>query len=104
MKRLIICYDGTWQRLDNPYPSNVIKIAQAIKGIADDGIPQIVFYDEGVGTEFALKKLVGGVLRRKVFIGWHEKKNARLLKILMTYTTLLSNVGAVVRITDRVIY
>jgi uncharacterized protein (DUF2235 family) len=69
MKRLIICCDGTWQCLDNPYPSNVIKIAQAIKGIADDGTPQIVFYDEGVGTESALKKLVGGAF------GWGIDKN-----------------------------
>lgn len=69
MKRLIVCCDGTWQRLDNPYPSNVIKIAQAIKGIADDGTPQIVFYDEGVGTESALKKVVGGAF------GWGVDKN-----------------------------
>lgn len=69
MKRLIVCCDGTWQCLDNTYPTNVIKIAQAIKGVADDGVPQIVFYDEGVGTESAFKKIVGGAF------GWGIDKN-----------------------------
>ena len=49
MKRLIVCCDGTWQTLISPYPTNVIKLAQAIQS-SDRGIPQIVFYDEGVGA------------------------------------------------------
>ncbi len=28
MKRLIICCDGTWQRLTSPYPTNVVKSAK----------------------------------------------------------------------------
>lgn len=60
MKRLVVCCDGTWQQLDSPYPSNVIKLAQAVKPIASDGIPQIVFYDEGIGTESKATKLLGG--------------------------------------------
>jgi uncharacterized protein (DUF2235 family) len=51
MKRLVVCCDGTWQKLTNPYPTNVVKLAQSVKPIAKDGIPQIVFYDEGIGTE-----------------------------------------------------
>ncbi|MEW6495923.1 MAG: DUF2235 domain-containing protein [Cyanobacteriota bacterium] len=58
MKRLIVCCDGTWQQLTSPYPSNVVKLAQAVKPLASDGIPQIVFYDEGIGTES--HKLLGG--------------------------------------------
>ena len=50
MKRLIVCCDGTWQDLECPYPTNVVKIAQAIEPIASDGTPQVVFYDEGIGT------------------------------------------------------
>ena len=50
MKRLIVCCDGTWQDLECPYPTNVVKIAQAINPIAKDGISQVVFYDEGIGT------------------------------------------------------
>ncbi len=59
MKRLIVCCDGTWQQLNSNYPSNVIKIAQAVKSSASDGVPQIVFYDEGIGVES--HKLLGGV-------------------------------------------
>jgi uncharacterized protein (DUF2235 family) len=60
-KRLIVCCDGTWQRLESPYPSNVVKIAQGITPIDTQGIPQIVFYDEGIGTENKLQKLLGGI-------------------------------------------
>jgi len=51
MKRLIVCCDGTWQKLKSEYPTNVVKIAQGIKPSCDKGIAQIVFYDEGVGTD-----------------------------------------------------
>lgn len=61
MKRLIVRCDGTWQQLTSPYQSNVLKLAQAVKPIANDGILQIVFYDQGIGTES--DKLLGGVTR-----------------------------------------
>jgi uncharacterized protein (DUF2235 family) len=51
MKRLVVCCDGTWQQLVSSYPSNVVKLAQAVKPLASDGVPQIVFYDEGIGTD-----------------------------------------------------
>jgi uncharacterized protein (DUF2235 family) len=52
MKRLIVCCDGTWQKLKSEYPTNVVKIAQGIlPSSRKDGIAQIVFYDEGVGTD-----------------------------------------------------
>lgn len=50
MKRLIVCCDGTWQDLECSYPTNVVKMAQAIKTTSQDNIAQIVYYDEGVGT------------------------------------------------------
>ncbi|BAY27846.1 hypothetical protein NIES2100_76720 [Calothrix sp. NIES-2100] len=58
MKRLVVCCDGTWQQLTNPYPSNVVKLAQSVKPIAKDGVAQIIFYDEGVGTDS--QKVLGG--------------------------------------------
>ncbi len=60
MKRLIVCCDGTWQKLRSDYPSNVVKITQAIRAVGDDGIPQIVHYSEGVGTGDFIDKLGGG--------------------------------------------
>ena len=69
MKRLIVCCDGTWQRLASPYPTNVVKIAQAIRPADAGGTPQIVYYDEGVGTESVGSKLFGGAF------GWGLDKN-----------------------------
>ena len=51
MKRLIVCCDGTWQKLENTAASNVVKIAQALRLQDDQGIPQIIFFDEGIGTD-----------------------------------------------------
>lgn len=51
MKRLVVCCDGTWQDLEKGYPTNVVKITQAIKHLDDNGIPQIIYYDEGIGSE-----------------------------------------------------
>jgi len=58
MKRLVICCDGTWNELDyreRPV-TNVVKLAQSIlpdgpaPGERRARIPQLVFYDEGVGV------------------------------------------------------
>lgn len=55
MKRLIVCSDGTWQDLYKDYPTNVVKMAQAIEPTDSSGVKQIVYYDEGLGT-----KQIGG--------------------------------------------
>jgi uncharacterized protein (DUF2235 family) len=60
MKRLIVCCDGTWQKLSSPYPTNVVKMAQAVKATAANGIPQIVYYHEGLGTGDSFDKVTGG--------------------------------------------
>jgi len=51
MRRLIFCFDGSWSKLSNPYPTNIVLIAEAIIPICDNGDQQIVYYDEGVGTQ-----------------------------------------------------
>lgn len=67
MRNLIICLDGTWNTPDQKdrgrqVPSNVVKIARAIKqGRVSSKLEQLVYYDTGVGTGGALDKLVGGV-------------------------------------------
>jgi uncharacterized protein (DUF2235 family) len=50
MKRLVFCFDGTWNRLDAPCPTNVVLTAQSVSPIARDGTVQIIHYDQGVGT------------------------------------------------------
>jgi len=59
MKRLIVCSDGTWNKLNTQCPTNVVRLAQAVKRTASDGVPQIVFYEEGIGVDS--HKIVGGV-------------------------------------------
>lgn len=49
-KRLVFCFDGTWNKLSADVPTNVAKIAQMVCPIDNDGKPQIVYYDEGIGT------------------------------------------------------
>lgn len=72
MKRLIVCCDGTWQNLERPYPTNVVKIAQGIEPIAKDGVAQVVFYDEGLGTggntkvQKKLDRVAGGGLGKGI--------------------------------------
>ena len=67
MKRIIICADGTWNIRDqidkksgNRHPTNVTKIARAIRPQASDGTPQIVFYQDGLGTNGPLDSVTGG--------------------------------------------
>lgn len=50
MRRLVFCCDGTWNHVESAYPTNVLKLARAIPGVAEDGTSQVVFYLEGVGT------------------------------------------------------
>lgn len=50
MKRIAICCDGTWNRLDAQNVTNVVRIAESICSHADDGTPQVIYYDEGVGS------------------------------------------------------
>ena len=64
MKRLILCCDGTWNTADQedngvPCPTNVVRISCRIAK-SDAGIPQIIYYDQGVGSGNALDRLSGG--------------------------------------------
>ncbi|MFN2338963.1 MAG: DUF2235 domain-containing protein [Gammaproteobacteria bacterium] len=67
-KRIVICADGTWNRpeqdLDKDCPTNVLKLARAIKPVAGDGVAQQVFYDWGIGSYD--DKLVGGMTGRGI--------------------------------------
>lgn len=58
-KRIIICCDGTWNEPDD-IPTNVTKMVRAISPVSPDGIHQVVFYDQGVGTGGKIDKFIGG--------------------------------------------
>ncbi|ACK69583.1 conserved hypothetical protein [Gloeothece citriformis PCC 7424] len=61
MKRLIVCSDGTWQDLNTDTPTNVVKIAQGITTVDRNQIPQLVFYQQGLGTQNLKDRITGGV-------------------------------------------
>lgn len=43
------------------YTSNVTRISRAIKPISADGIPQVVYYHQGVGAGGGItNKIIGG--------------------------------------------
>lgn len=76
MKRIVFFCDGTWNRADADRPTSILKLAQAVTPSAADGIKQVVFYQQGVGTGRGtsrlarrMDKLLGGAL------GWGLEDN-----------------------------
>ncbi|MFD2230651.1 phospholipase effector Tle1 domain-containing protein [Alkalimarinus sediminis] len=57
-KRIVICCDGTWNKPDSE-PTNVVKLARGVLPFANN-CHQVVFYDQGVGTEGFFDKYIGG--------------------------------------------
>jgi uncharacterized protein (DUF2235 family) len=69
MKRLVLCCDGTWNKPDEeehgiPVPTNVVRLAYRVAKLAksDGTMPQITYYDLGVGTGNVVDRITGGVL------------------------------------------
>ncbi|WP_051279343.1 DUF2235 domain-containing protein [Hellea balneolensis] len=50
MKRIIFCFDGTWQNLSQRFTTNVALTAGAVLTEDAHGIGQLVYYDEGIGN------------------------------------------------------
>ncbi len=50
MRNIAIFCDGTWQKIGQGNPTNVVKLARAVRLRAEDGQPQLTFYDNGVGV------------------------------------------------------
>ena len=64
-RHLVVCTDGTWNQPDQRdhdriVPSNVVKIARAVAGKTWKGVPQLVYYDTGVGTGGWWDRIKGG--------------------------------------------
>ncbi|MGB7407285.1 MAG: DUF2235 domain-containing protein [Pontixanthobacter sp.] len=77
MKRLVFCFDGTWNKINEKALTNVALTAAAVsnKGfeLGPDGkldeskpVSQIIHYDAGVGTN-RLEKLSGGALGKGLY-------------------------------------
>ena len=69
MKNLVICCDGTWQELSQRFPTNVTRLTRALAPRATRGsqsIPQVIFYDDGVGVGTGVldkaTRILGGAL------------------------------------------
>ena len=60
MKRIVLCFDGTWNKLDAQYPTNVVLTAESVLPLTSNCTAQVVFYDEGVGTA-KYESLLGGM-------------------------------------------
>ena len=60
----MVCCDGTWNTPDQqdngkPSPTNVVKTVRTVAKRDSGGSPQLVYYDEGVGTHW-FDRLTGG--------------------------------------------
>ena len=62
MKRIVVCYDGTWNTVTKPNEvTNVVRVGQAVKKADEKGVAQIVYYNAGVGSGGPLDRFLGGV-------------------------------------------
>ncbi|MBB4123973.1 DUF2235 domain-containing protein [Martelella radicis] len=69
MKRIVICCDGTWNRLSAPQLTNVVKFSELVAPRDAEGTLQIVYYDEGVGTGHATARWLDTILGGMFGIG-----------------------------------
>ena len=66
MKRLVVCFDGTWNKAGDDgdpgdAPTNVARFHDAVLDRAGDGVEQAKTYIAGVGTRW-YERLTGGAL------------------------------------------
>jgi uncharacterized protein (DUF2235 family) len=68
MKRIVVCFDGTWNKpadealaVDQRVETNVRRFYQSITDRGSDGAKQVKWYDEGVGTQW-YDRYIGGAI------------------------------------------
>lgn len=68
MKRIVICFDGTWNKparealpANQRVETNVCRFFESIKQQGANGVRQIKWYDEGVGTQW-YDRFIGGAI------------------------------------------
>jgi uncharacterized protein (DUF2235 family) len=50
MKRIAVFCDGTWNKADQPHPTNVRRLAMMVPPEGRDGVKQLALYFQGVGV------------------------------------------------------
>jgi uncharacterized protein (DUF2235 family) len=87
VKRIIICADGTWNDRDQVNkqtgrrrPTNVTKAARAVRARAANGVDQVVFYHDGIGTRGPTDRFTGGAF------GHGMETNIRTLYRFLVYS------------------
>ena len=62
MKRIVLCFDGTWNAItsDPTIVTNVVKFANAVNFSSKDGTSQVVYYNSGVGSGGPIDRFLGG--------------------------------------------
>lgn len=68
MKRIVVCFDGTWNKPadenlpeDKQVETNVRRFYESISDRGSDGVAQLKWYDEGVGSKW-YDKFMGGTI------------------------------------------
>ncbi len=62
MKRIVVCFDGTWNTVTKPNEvTNVVRVGQAVRKVDDKGVTQMVYYNAGVGSGGPIDQFMGGV-------------------------------------------
>jgi uncharacterized protein (DUF2235 family) len=68
MKRIVICFDGTWSKpadealtANDSVETNVCRFYESVKDQAADGAKQVKGYDEGVGSKW-YDRFIGGAI------------------------------------------
>ncbi|OHE98283.1 hypothetical protein CORC01_06480 [Colletotrichum orchidophilum] len=68
-KRIIVCCDGTWNNSNKRggIPTNVARLSSAIAHKCCTGMPQVVYYHRGAGTEESkVAQTLGGVFGKGI--------------------------------------
>jgi len=73
MKRLAVFCDGTWNQLSARHPSNVVRAAQAVQPRGKDGVVQLTYYNEGLGTSYVFNQALERLLAGAFGVGLFEK-------------------------------
>jgi len=68
MKRIVVCFDGTWNKpadeslaADQQIETNVRRFYESVQPQSADGVKQLKWYDEGVGTQWYDRVIGGGI-------------------------------------------